>query len=160
MLEYNLTQRERQLLIKLLELSRNSKDHFEARLMTEAGEGPRSELARLDFGGAGKSMELTKRDLRVLKDEGLIHFRWDAPDRGTGRLTTLAFQAVGSNFHDAESLDAAALAAAASQRAVIADEEAIKLRFEKIAAELVNLTRQLIDADEALAAKHEALSIA
>ena len=53
MLEYNLTQRERQLLIKLLELSRNSKDHFEARLMTEPGAGPKSELARLDFGGAG-----------------------------------------------------------------------------------------------------------
>jgi hypothetical protein len=159
-LEYNLTQRERQLLIKLLELSRKSKDHFEARLMTDAGAGPKSELARLDFGGAGKSMELTKRDLRVLKDEGLIHFRWNVPDRGTGRLTTLAFEAVGSNFHEAESLDAAALAAAASERAVIADEDAIQLRFEKIAAELVNLTRELIDADEALSAKHEALSIA
>jgi hypothetical protein len=162
MLEYNLTQRERQLLIKLLELSRNSKDHFEARLMSEPGTGPRSELARLDFGDAGGagSMELTKRDLRLLKDEGLIHFRWNTPDRGTGRLSTLAFEAVGSNFHQAASLDAAALAAAATQRAVIADEEAIKLRFEKITAELVNLTRQLIDADEALAAKHEALSIA
>src|SRR5205085_6516843 len=32
--------------------------------------------------------------------------------------------------------------------------------FAKITAELVNLARQLIDADEALAAKHEALSIA
>ena len=160
MLQYNLTQRERQLLVKLLALSRNSKDHFEARLMTDAGAGPKTELARLDFGGAGESMELTKRDLRVLKDEGLIHFRWNFPDRGTGRLTTLAFEAVGSNFQDAQSLDAAALAAAASERAVIADEEAIQLRFEKIAAELVNLTRELIDADEALAAKHEALSIA
>ena len=37
---------------------------------------------------------------------------------------------------------------------------AIALRFEKITAELVNLTRDLIDADEAQAAEHEALSIA
>ena len=162
MLEYNLTQRERQLLLKLLDLSRNSKDHFEARLMTEAGSGPKTELARLDFGGgAGKSMELTKRDLRVLKDEGLIHFRWNHPDRGTGRLTSLAFEAVGNNFQESESAEAAALAVvAATERAVVADGEAIKLRFEKIAAELVNLTRELIDADEALSAKHEALSIA
>lgn len=162
MLEYNLTQRERQLLVKLLDLSRNSKDHFEARLMTGAGSGPKTELARLDFGGgAGKSMEMTKRDLRVLKDEGLIHFRWNLPDRGMGRLTSLAFEAVGSKFQESESAGAAALAAvAASERAVIADEEAIKLRFEKIAAELVELTRELIDADEALSAKHEALSIA
>jgi signal transduction histidine kinase len=34
------------------------------------------------------------------------------------------------------------------------------LRFAKISAELVTLTRDLIDADEALSAKHEALSIA
>jgi hypothetical protein len=163
MSEYNLTQRERQLLVGLLELSGKSKDHFEARLTSGAGAGPRSELARLDFGGAGQpSMELTKRDLRLLKDEGLIHFRWDTSDRGTGRLTSLAFEAVGSNFREAGSADAAALAgaAAAGRLAITADQEAIRLRFEKITAELVNLTRVLIDADEALAAKHEAMSIA
>jgi hypothetical protein len=50
-------------------------------------------LARLDFGGAGLSMELTKRDLRVLKDEGLIHFHWHRPEQGAGRLSTLALEA-------------------------------------------------------------------
>ena len=160
MLEYNLTQRERQILIKLLELSQNSKEQFEARLVDPVAAGPSRELARLDFGGEGHSMELTKRDLRVLKDEGLIHFRWHLPDQGAGRLSSLAFEAVNNNFHEAGTDDAAAVVAAASRRAVIADEQAIALRFEKISAELVNLTRQLIDADEALAAKHEALSIA
>jgi hypothetical protein len=96
----------------------------------------------------------------VLKDEGLIHFRWDAPDRGTGRLTGLAFKAVGSDFHDPGSGDAAALEAAAGRLAVLADQKAIALRFQKITAELVNLARELIDADEAQAAEHEALSIA
>ena len=76
-------------------------------------------LARLDFGGEGHWMELTKRDLRLLKDEGLIHFRWHLPDRGTGRLSTLAFDAVKSNFHNGDSSDAAALAAAASERATL-----------------------------------------
>ena len=47
----------------------------------------------------------------------------------------------------------------AGVRAIV-DEAAITLRFQKITEELVILTRQLIDADEALAAKHEALSIA
>jgi hypothetical protein len=161
MSQYNLTQRERQLLIQLLDLSKHSKDHFEARLVEPAFSGPRSELAQLDFGGAGLSMEITKRDLRVFKDEGLIHFHWHRPDQGTGRLSTLAFEAVSSNFHTAESAEAAALAVAVvEQRVIIADGDAIKLRFEKITAELVTLTRELIDADEALSAKHEALSIA
>ena len=161
MLEYNLTQRERQILIQLLELSQHSKEHFEARIVDPTASGPSRELARLDFGGEGHSMELTKRDLRLLKDEGLIHFRWHLPDRGTGRLSSLAFEAVHTNFHDADSTDAASLAAAAATKfAVVADKDAIALRFEKITAELVNLTRELIDADEALAAKHEALSIA
>ena len=159
-MEYNLTQRERQIVVRLLDLSRHSKDHFEARLVDAAAAGPGREVARLDFGGAGHSMELTKRDLRVLKDEGLIHFRWHLPDRGTGRLSSLAFSAVSSNFHDAGSSDAAALAAAAVKLAVVADEEAIALRFKRITAELVNLARELIDADEALAADHEARSIA
>jgi hypothetical protein len=104
-------------------------------------------------------MELTKRDLRVLKDEGLIYFRWHLPDRGTGRLSSLAFDAVNTNFHNPGAGDAAALAAAASRLAVVADEKAIALRFQKITAELVNLTRELIDADEAQAAEHEARSI-
>jgi hypothetical protein len=160
MLQYNLTQRERQVLVRLFELSQHSKDHFEARIVAPAAAGPSCELARLDFGGQGHSMELTKRDLRVLKDEGLIHFRWHLPDRGTGRLSSLAFDAVGSNFHTSDPRDAATLAAAASKLAVVADEEAIALRFQKISAELVVLARQLIDADEALAAEHEALSIA
>ena len=160
MSEYNLTQRERQIVLKLLDLSRHSKDHFEARLVDPAATGPARELARLDFGGAGHSMELTKRDLRVLKDEGLIYFRWDFPDRGTGRLSSLAFAAEGSNFAAAGPTDAAALAAAALKLAVIADEKAIALRFNRITTELVNLTRELIDADEALAAEHEARSIA
>jgi hypothetical protein len=157
-LEYNLTQRERQLLIRLIELSQHSKDHFEA-IVDPSAIGPARELARLDFGGEDQSMELTKRDLRVLKDEGLIHFRWHRPDRGTGRLSSLAFNAANSNFNP-DLRDAAALAAAASKLAVVADEEAIALRFRKITAELLTLTRQLIDADEALAAEHEALSIA
>jgi len=160
MLEYNLTQRERQIVTRLLELSRRSKDQFETRIIDPASVGPSRELARLDFGGEGHSIELTRRDLRVLKDEGLIHFRWHLPDHGIGRLSSLAFDAVNSNFHDSDSSDAAALAAAASERAVAADQKAIALRFQKITAELVNLTRELIDADEALAAEHEALSIA
>jgi len=160
MLEYNLTQRERQIIIRLVELSRNSKENFEARIVNPAAEGPSRDLARVDFGGAGHAMVLTKRDLRVLKDEGLIHFRWHLPDRGSGRLSSLAFEAVNSNFHNANSSDAAGLPEAANKQAVVADEEAIVLRFKKISAELVGLTRQLIDADEALAAKHEAISIA
>ena len=36
MLEYNLTQRERQIATRLLELSRHSKDRFEARLVDPA----------------------------------------------------------------------------------------------------------------------------
>jgi hypothetical protein len=162
MLEYNLTQRERQILIRLLDLSQHSKEHFDARIVDSAAAGPARELARLDFGGGGDahSMELTKRDLRVLKDEGLIHFRWHLPDRGTGRLSSLAFQAVNSHFQHPGAEDAAATAAAARGLADIADERAIALRFQKITAELVTLTRELIDADEALAAEHEARSIA
>ena len=168
MLEYNLTQRERQILIQLFELSRHSKDEFEAEIVDLAAAGPSAEVARLDFGGKGQAMELTKRDLRTLKDEGFIHFRWDLPDRGMGRLTSRAFAAVGSNFHHANAEAAAAQAATAAAtaasgeraRAVVADERAIRLRFQKITEDLITLTRQLIDADEALAAKHEALSIA
>jgi hypothetical protein len=167
MLQYNLTQRERQILIRLFELSRRSKDEFEAEIIDLAAAGPSAELARLDFGGKGQAMELTKRDLRTLKDEGFIHFRWDLPDRGMGRLTSRAFAAVASNFHDPHAADdavtqaaAATAATAASERAIVADEQAIRLRFQKITEDLVTLARQLIDADEALAAKHEALSIA
>ena len=160
MLEYNLTQRERQILVRLFELSQHSKDQFDARIVAPAASGPSCEVTRLDFGGGGHSMELTKRDLRVLKDEGLIHFRWDRPDRGRGRLSSLAFEAVGSNFHPADSGNAVELAEAANKLAVVADEEAISLRYMKISAEIVNLARQLIDADEASAAEHEARSIA
>lgn len=162
MLDYNLTQRERQLVIELVDLSQHTKDYFEARTLDSAsGDGPARELARLVFGSPNHSMQLTKRDLRLLKDEGLIHFRWDQPDRGRGRLSSLAFEAVSSNFENAaDAADAAAMATAASERAVVADEEAIALRFKKISAELVNLTRELIDADEAQSADHEALSIA
>jgi hypothetical protein len=158
--EYNLTQRERQIIIRLIDLSKHSKEHFEARIVDPAAAGPSRELARLDFGGPGHTMELTKRDLRVLKDEGLIHFRWHRPNQGSGRLSGLAFDAVNSNFHAHDSDDAEALAAAASKLAVVADEQAIVLRYQKISAELVTLARELIDADEALAAEHEALSIA
>ena len=160
MLDYNLTQRERQILIRLLELSQHSKEQFEARIVDPAAAGPARDLARLDFGGPDHSMELTKRDLRVLKDEGLIHFRWDLPNRGRGRLSNLAFEAVATNFDSGEAADAASKAAAARARSVEADEAAISHRFEKITGELVNLARQLIDADEAQAAEHEALSIA
>lgn len=160
MSDYNLTQRERQIVVRLLDLSQHSKDHFEARLLDPTAVGPARELARLDFGGTGHSMELTKRDLRVLKDEGLIHFRWNRPDRGTGRLSSLAFSAVTSSFNDSGPADAAALAAAAVRLGVIADEDAIVLRFKRITAQLVELARQLIDPDEALAAEHEARSIA
>jgi len=164
MLECNLTQRERQLLTQLCHLSRQSKADFEAEVIDLAATGPSAELARLRFSSNGPTMELTKRDLRVLKDEGFIHFRWDLPDGGTGRLTGRALAAVGSNFHSAEAADAAtvaaAAAAAADERAVVSDGEAIALRFEKITEQLVNLARELIDADEALAATHEARSIA
>jgi hypothetical protein len=164
MLDYNLTQRERQIFLQLLDLSKHSKDHFEARILhPEAAPGPVRELARLDFGGGGLSMDLTKRDLRVLKDEGLIHFRWDVPDRGTGRLSSLAFAAINTQFGAGNATDAAAAAAAADMAgklAVIADEKAIAVRFEKITTQLVNLARELIDADEAQAASHEARSIA
>src|SRR5687767_15245748 len=138
MLEFNLTQRERQLLTQLCQLSRQSKADFEAEVIDLAATGPTAELARLRFARNGPTMELTKRDLRVLKDEGLIHFRWHLPDRGTGRLSSLAFEAVGSNFHDSGPGDAAALEAAAARLAVVADEKAIALRFQKITAELVN----------------------
>src|SRR5436190_21573371 len=110
MMEYNLTQRERQIIIQLVELSQHSKDHFQARIIDPAAVGPSRELARLDFGGEGHSMELTRRDLRVLKDEGLIYFRWHLPDQGTGRLSSLAFEAVNSQFHDSDSDDAATVA--------------------------------------------------
>jgi hypothetical protein len=163
MLGYNLTQRERQILIRLIDLSRHTKEHFEARIIDAAGgTGPSRELARLVFGADDHSMDLTKRDLRVLKDEGLIHFHWHLPDRGTGRLSSLAFEAVKNDFRGSELLDAAGLAEAAdalAARTAPADEAAIALRFTKITAELVDLTRELIDADEAVAAKHEALSI-
>src|SRR4030095_9271939 len=100
-------------------------------------------------------MQVTKRDLRLLKDEGLIHFRWHLPDRGTGRLSSLAFDAVDTNFHEPAAGDGAgegagggggaagggekAAAGDASERAraVVADKDAIALRFEKITAELV-----------------------
>lgn len=161
MLEYNLTQRERQLLTKLCTLSNHSRADFDAEVVDLAATGPSAELARLRF-GKGATMELTKRDLRVLKDEGFIHFHWELPDTGTGRLTARALAAVNSSFHSADADDEATLAAAtaaADQRAVAADREAIALRFEKITTELVNLVRELIDADEALAATHEARSI-
>ncbi|HEX8341414.1 MAG TPA: hypothetical protein VF624_10945 [Tepidisphaeraceae bacterium] len=159
MLEYNLTQRERQILVRLIDLSQHSKDHFEARLIDPTAAGPSRELARLDFGGEGHSMDLTKRDLRLLKDEGLIHFRWNLPGLGMGRLSSLAFEAAGSNFHNPPA-DEAALAAAASKLAIAADERTIATRYSKITGELVELARQLIDADEATAAEHEAVSIA
>jgi hypothetical protein len=159
-MDYNLTQRERQILIRLIELSHNTKEQFETTLIDPAGIGPSRELAQLSFEKNGHSMKLTKRDLRVLKDEGLIHFRWHLPDRGAGRLSSLAFEAVSTNFHDAVAGDAAALATAATERAVLADQQAIALRYSRISEQLVNLTRELIDADEALSAKHEALSIA
>ena len=160
MSDYNLTQRERQLVVRLIDLSQRSKELFEARIIDVASAGPSRDLARLDFGGEGHSMEMTKRDLRVLKDEGLIHFRWDRPDKGTGRLSSAAFEAVASGFEDADALDVAAAAEAATELALDADRKAIVLRFQKITAELVTLSRELIDADEALAAEHEALSIA
>ncbi len=160
MLEFNLTQRERSLLIRLFDLSHQSKGHFEARIVEPGTTGPKCELARLDFGELGLSMELTKRDLRVLKDEGLIYFHWNVPNQGTGRLSSLALEAVTSNFNTPKANDAATEAAAAATRAVIADEEAIALRFQKITAELVALARELIDPDESVAASHEALSIA
>jgi hypothetical protein len=164
MLEYNLTQREREIVTRLLDLSRHSKDRFDARLLDPAATGPARELVRLDFGGGeGHSMELTKRDLRLLKDEGFIHFRWDRPERGVGRLSSLAFDAVNSAFNASGDDDpdaAVARAAAAIQLAVVADEEAIALRFGKITAELVALAGELIDADEAQAAGHEAQAIA
>jgi hypothetical protein len=160
MLEYNLTQRDRQILYRLAELSQHSKDQFEARLLNPDATGPSREMARLHFGDAGHSMDMTKRDLRVLKDEGLIYFHWHEPERGTGRLSSRAFLATESNFQGPAAGDAAAKAAAATERAVIADEQAIALRFRKISAELVNLVGRLIDADEALSAEHEAESIA
>ena len=159
-MDYNLTQRERQIVIRLLELSQRSKEQFEARIVDPAATGPSRELARLDFGGAGQALEVTRRDLRLLKDEGFLHFRWHTPDRGAGRLSSLAFEAVKNSFHDSTATDAAALATAAADRAIVADQQAIALRFAKISAELADLTRELIDADESLAAKHEALSIA
>jgi hypothetical protein len=158
--EYNLTQRERQILVRLLELSQHSKEQFEARV-NASPEAPAREVARLHFAGGVQTMEVTKRDLRVLKDEGLIHFRWHAPDRGAGRLASLAFEAVSTNFQGTTNQAALSAAAAATASAlVLADEKAIALRFQKITSELVNLTRELIDADEAQAADHEARSIA
>ena len=164
MQQYNLTQRERQILVQLLTLSQRTKDRFEARIADpDAAAGPARELVAVRFGADGEALEVTRRDLRLLKDEGLIYFRWDAPDRGTGRLSTRAFDAVGSNFSGDDAHDAAgaaALAAAATDRAELADRDAIALRFAKITAELVVLVRELIDQDESQAADHEAASIA
>lgn len=86
MLEHNLTQRERQILVRLLELSQHSNEQFEARPVDPAARGPSHEFARLDFGfgGDGQSMEIAERDLRLPKDEGLIHFRWH-PSRSRHR---------------------------------------------------------------------------
>ena len=160
MLRYNLTQRERQLLVRLLELCENTKDHFEATIIEPGGVGPSAELAQIDFGGEGHSMQLTRRDLRVLKDEGLIYFRWDLPEHGTGRLSTLALEAVRDNFQATDSGAAEAAAASAAKAVIAADEKAIVMRFEKITADLVSLIGRLIDDDEASAAGHEASSIA
>lgn len=160
MLEYNLTQRERDIMVRLLELSQHSKEQFEVHIIDPAATGPGRELARLDFGGENHSMEVTKRDLRVLKDEGLIHFHWKLPERGIGRLSSLAFEAVGSSFAaTTESVDAAASAAAAAHASLIADEAAIALRFQRITRQLVSLAGQLIDAKEAAAAANDAASI-
>ena len=159
-MELSLTQRERQIVVQLLELSQHSKEHFEARIIDPGAAGPSRELASLNFGGSEHSMQLTRLDLRVLKDEGLIYFRWDQPDRGHGRLSSLAFQAAGDNFESGKPGGAAAAAAAAIRAIDIADEAAIALRFNKITMELVSLVERLIDAGEARAAEHEALSIA
>jgi hypothetical protein len=166
--DYNLTQRERQILVRLVTLSQPANEQFDAHITDPGGTGPSREVARIDFGaavgggGGRRSIELTKRDLRLLKDEGLIHFRWDRPDRGRGRLSSLGFEAVATNFDNGCAAAAAAVveAAAAGERSLLADEKAISLRFRKITLELVNLARELIDADEAQAAEHEALSIA
>jgi hypothetical protein len=91
---YNLTQHECQVLVRLFELSQHSDEDFEAEIIDMAATGPSGGLARLDFGGNGHAMELTTRDLRTLKHEGFIHFRWDLPDRGTGRLTSRALAAL------------------------------------------------------------------
>src|SRR4051812_47755961 len=169
MLEYNLTQRERQIVVRLIELSQQSKEQFEAVIIDAAATGPTRELARLDFGGEDRSLQVTMRDLRVLKDEGLIYFRWDLPDRGMGRLSSRAFEAARVNFSSAASnaasaataaTGAAAAAATAATALAISDEQAIALRFQKITAELVRLAGHLIDEDEARAANHEARSIA
>jgi hypothetical protein len=158
-MESHFTQREREIIIRLLDLSKQCKEQFKARMLDPAATGPSRELARLDFGDESHSLEVTKRDLRVLKDEGLIHFRWDSSDHGTGRVWSHAFDAASDSLHTSDPA-AAELAADASKRARDADEKAIALRFAKITAELVKLAHQLIDADEALAAKHEAHSIA
>jgi hypothetical protein len=159
MLEFNLTQRERQLLIHLCTLSGQSKADFDAEIADLATAGPGAELVRLRFAPKGPAMELTKLDLRVLKDEGFIHFHWNLPDSGTGRLTSHALAAVESNFHGRPD-SARAASAANDARAAIADGKAIALRFEKITTELVDLARDLIDADESLVARQEARSIA
>jgi len=168
MLDYNLTQRERQILIRLVDLAGSENEQFEAQIVDPAGTGPTRELANIEFGsnksgGERPSLQLTKRDLRLLKDEGLIHFRWELPERGRGRLSSLAFKAVTSSFDNGDAEGAAAVkaaAAATAERSLVADEAAIALRLKKITLELVNLARELIDADEAQAAEHEALSIA
>lgn len=159
MLAYNLTQRERQIVLDLIRLSQNSKEHFDARILHPGVEGPTGELTRLDFGN-GNTAEVTKRDLRLLKDEGLIYFRWYAADHGMGRLSSLAFEATGNDFQVVVPVDAVAIAALALEKAEAADEEAIALRFAKLTLELVALARTLIDADEAVAAQNEAKAIA
>ncbi len=160
MLEYSLTERERQIIIQLFELSQHTKEHFEAHIVDPDGAGPSHELVRLYFGSEGHSMQLTKRDLRVLKDEGLIYFRWDLPKKGTGRLSSLAFDAVNTGFRAVAPADAATAAAVAAKLVIRADEAAIALRFEKLTQELVSLIGRLIDADEAMAARNEATAIA
>src|SRR4051812_37887401 len=138
-MESHFTRREREIIIRLLDLSKQCKEQFKARMLDPAATGPSRELARLDFGEEGHSVEVTKRDLRVLKDEGLIHFRWDSADHGTGRVWSHAYDAATGNFQRSDPGDAAALAADATKRARDADEKAIALRFVRITAEMVQL---------------------
>ena len=88
MLQYNLTQRERQILVKLYELSRHSKEEFEAEIIDlGADAGPSAELARLDFGGKGCCREGIAAELKeIVGDTGGVYAEGLQPDSGESDL--------------------------------------------------------------------------
>jgi len=71
MLDYNLTQRARQIIIRLLELSQNSKENFEARTVNPSAEGS---ITR--FGASRFWRYRTEALIILLAEERGFQFMW------------------------------------------------------------------------------------